>query len=140
MNDVKAAAKHFFLLLKYVILIALGALAVLAGLAALAAVIRHRSVLKYIYNTYYYFGGFALIFSIPLMIKRSPGTGKAGVFGRSKPMFEMTDILGDPYEDEAMNKSFEKFAGDTFWGGIFIVIFSIILFVAAAVVESFALK
>lgn len=110
------------------------AAAVLTAVGFIIALIKSSSKLESIYMSYYYFGGFSLIFAIPLLNKRDedPKVRKT----RHASFLYGFGAFQNPYADEEMTKSFEEFRGEGFWSGIDIVIFALLLFLYGFILES----
>lgn len=105
-------------------------------IALVYSIIRKQSIVKSTYMVYYYFGALALIFSIPLLYKRNEDP-KLRKIRRKSFFFGLGDAaFGNPYADKAMMESFEEFKGEGFWSGIFVIIFSIMLFLYAFIIEN----
>lgn len=105
-----------------------------AGVLTVAAIIyslvKTSNMATNIYLSYYYFGAFALIFAIPQFYKRNeePRLRKVRTVNPFK--------FNNPYEEKAKLESFKEFKGEGFWVGMFIVLFSIFLFLYAVILES----
>lgn len=113
-------------------LIAAGILGLIAALYALFA---NKYLFKSIAYAYYYFGAFCLIFSVPQLYKRNEDP-KLRKVRRQTPLFGFKSRFSNPYEDQAMQESFEEFKGEGFWFGIFIVVFSLFLFFYGIIMEN----
>lgn len=111
------------------------AVAILTAVGLIIALIRSSSKLESIYMSYYYFGGFSLIFAIPLLNKRDedPKITKTRHMSHFYGFFEE---FQNPYANEEMMKSFEEFRGEGFWSGIDVVIFALFLFLYGFILES----
>lgn len=110
------------------------AAAILTAVGFIVALIKSSSKLESIYMSYYYFGGFSLIFAIPLLNKRDedPKVRKT----RHSNFLYGFGAFQNPYADEEMTKSFEEFRGEGFWNGIDVVIFALLLFLYGFILET----
>ncbi|MDF2674894.1 MAG: hypothetical protein K0R09_3162, partial [Clostridiales bacterium] len=73
--------------------------------------------------------------SVPQLYKRNEDPSITKI-RRQSPLHGFQSRFSNPYEDKAMLESFEEFKGDGFWFGIFIIAFSIFLFLYGVILES----
>lgn len=104
-------------------------------IALVYSIIRKLPIIKSAFTAYYYFGAFALIFSIPLLYKRNEDP-KLRKVRRQGFLFGLENAFSNPYSEKEMLKSFEEFKGEGFWPGIFLIFFSIMLFLYAFILEN----
>jgi hypothetical protein len=125
-------SKRSFILLgaKRALLFSMGAAGVLSIIVVIYSLIKSSPIMRNVYTSLYYLGAFSLIFSVPQLYKRNEDASLRKV--RATNIFKPNR---NPYEEQAMMESFEEFRGDGFWTGMFIVLFSILLFSYAIVLE-----
>lgn len=128
----KKAILHGF---KKSFLYSLAAALLLFIIALVYSIIRKLPIIKSAFTAYYYFGAFALIFSIPLLYKRNEDP-KLRKVRRQGFLFGLDSVFYNPYADKAMLESFEEFKGEGFWPGIFLIFFSVMLFLYAFILEN----
>jgi hypothetical protein len=110
--------------------------AVILGILALIySLVWAKPVLKSIAYGFYYGGAFALIFSIPLLYKRNEDPKIRKVRSEST-LPGYGNLFKNPYTEKAMLESFKEFRGEGFWSGIFIVVFSLLLFFYGFIMEN----
>ncbi|QCX33457.1 hypothetical protein FDN13_06875 [Caloramator sp. E03] len=108
---------------------------ILALIGVLLCFLKGGNYLRYIYMSFYYGGGFILIFSLPLLLKRNEDP-KFRKIKRLNPLYGFYDMFDNPYIEEAMAESYNEFKSDGFWLGIFIVFISLFLFFYAFLLEN----
>lgn len=107
---------------------------VVSLIAALFSFIKGTNTLKSIYISLYAVGIFASIFSIPQLFKRDEDP-KIAMYRRKNPLFGFHNLFYNPYAERAELESIEEFKGEGFWNGIFIILYSIIILLIAALIE-----
>lgn len=127
--------RYIFAGMKKSLINSLIAAGILGVIAALYALIAKKYLFASIAYAYYYFGAFCLILAVPQLYKRNEDS-KLRKIRRQNPLFGFKVGGDNPYEDKAMMESFEEFKGDGFWFGIFIVVFSIFLFIFGIIMEN----
>lgn len=113
-------------------LIAAAILGIIAGLYALFA---GKFLFKSIAYTYYYFAAFCLIIAVPQLYKRNEDP-KLKKIRRQNPLFGFQSRSSNPYEEKAMMESSVENKVEGFWFGIFIVVFSLFLFLYGIIMEN----
>lgn len=119
---------------KHSLLYSLIAAAALSVIAVIVSLIKHVSLLQCIFMAFYYGGGFLLIFSVPLLLKRNEDP-KYRKVKRLTPLYGFYDMFENPYLDKEMEESYEEFKSDGFYLGMFVVLTSIFLFLYAGLLE-----
>lgn len=107
------------------------AAAVMGVISIIYSLVKSSSILENMYLSWYYFGGLSLIFAVPQLYKR----GEDSKLRRIRT----TDLLRtniNPYEEQARLESHEEFKGEGFWSGMFFVLFSLLLFLYAFILEN----
>lgn len=127
--------KAIILGLRNSFLYSLGAALLLFVITLVYSIVRKSMVIKNTYTAYYYFGAFVLIFSIPLLYKRNEDPKLRRVRSQGF-LFGLGNVFRNPYAEKAMLESFEEFKGEGFWPGIFVVFFSIMMFIYAIILEN----
>lgn len=137
----KSKLKRKFILdgLKNALICDVIALIILAIVGVLFALVRHASIMKTIYMTYYFGGAFIVMISVPQFYKRNE-SGKLRGIRLSNPMFGFYDWFGSSHTDENMMESFEQFKGDGFWLGMMLITIGVVLFAAAVILENMFFK
>lgn len=133
--DKREKRKHILKGFRFVLKATLIAAAVLALIAVIYSFIRHTPIVKNIYTTYYYVGAFSLILAVPQLYKRNEDPQNRKI-RRLSPLYGFYDMFENKYASEAMDESFKEFRGEGFWSGIYIVMFSLILFLIAFLLEN----
>lgn len=110
-----------------------------AGILGIIALVYSLLASKYVFKSiayaYYYFGAFCLILAVPQLYKRNEDS-KLRKIRMQNPLFGFRGAVENPYEEKAMMESFEEFKGDEFWFGIFIIVFSLFLFLYGVIMEN----
>lgn len=107
------------------------AAAVLSIVSIIYSLVKSSSILESMYLSWYYFGAFSLIFAVPQLYKRNEDSKLRKI--RTTDPFK-TNI--NPYEEQARLESHEEFKGDGFWSGMFFILFSLLLFLYAFILEN----
>lgn len=131
-DDKKEAILHGF---KRTFFYSIAAALLLFIMALVYSIIRKLPIIKNTFTAYYYFGAFTLIFSIPLLYKRNEDP-KLRKVRRQGFLFSLENVFSNPYSEKEMLKSFEEFKGEGFWPGLFLIFFSIMLFLYAFILEN----
>lgn len=121
--------------LKKSLLYSLIAAVILGILALIYSVLWSKPILRSIAYGFYYGGAFALIFAVPQLYKRNEDSSIRKIRSES-PLHGFQNIFKNPYAEKAMLESFEEFRGEGFWLGIFIVIFSLLMFFYGFLIEN----
>lgn len=108
---------------------------ILAIIGALYAFFTNKYLFQSIAYAYYYFGAFALILSVPQLYKRNEDSNISRI-RRQNPLFGFQHRFSNPYTEKVMEESAEEFKGEGFWFGIFIIMFSLFLFLYGIIMES----
>lgn len=111
------------------------AVVVLIIIASIYSVIKHASFARSVYMSFYYGGAAALLIAVPQFYKRNEKPELRKIRKRS-PLFGFADWFSNPTADAAMMESFKEFQGDGFWLGMMVVVFSLVLFALAVILEN----
>lgn len=133
--DKRLKRKRILKELKFTAFATLIAAAVLAIMSVIYSLVRHASIIKSIYTTFYYFGAFSLLVAVPQLYKRNEDSNNRKI-RRLSPLYGFYDMFQSKYAEQAMTESFEEFRGEGFWNGIYVVVFSMILFILAFLLEN----
>lgn len=108
---------------------------ILAIIGALYAFFTNKYLFQSIAYAYYYFGAFALILAVPQLYKRNEDSNITKI-RRQNPLFGFQHKFSNPYAEKAIEESADEFKGEGFWFGIFIIMFSLSLFLYGIIMES----
>lgn len=133
--DKRVKRKHIFKGLKFTVTATLIIAVILAVMSVIYSFVKHTPIVKNIYTTFYYFGAFSLLVAVPQLYKRNEDPQNRKI-RRLSPLYGFYDMFENRYVEQAMIESFEEFRGEGFWNGIFVVLFSVILFILAFFLEN----
>lgn len=121
--------------IKKSLIYSLVAAAALGIIAAIYAFFAHKYLFKSIAYAYYYFGAVVSIFAVPQLWRRNEDS-KLVKIRRQNPLFGFQSRFRNPYEEKAAEERAKEASSGGFWFGVFIIVFSICLFIYGVIMES----
>ncbi|EYE89856.1 hypothetical protein Q428_00150 [Fervidicella metallireducens AeB] len=133
--DKRLKRKHLVKGIKFSFYSSLGALILISIIALVYSLIKSTPIVRNIYISLYYFGGFALMTAVPFLYKRNEDS-KIRKIRRLSPLYGFYDMFENPYTDKAMMESFEEFKGDGFTMGMLIILFCVLVMLYGFIIEN----